>query len=94
MEQKFEEIMYTRTSEFQAISLPYSTEGLEMTIVMPKSKSFKRPLFAFEKSLTVAKLKEVFSGLRKAEVELRMPKFEIDTDLDLKEIFGKLGYGP
>ena len=99
MKQTFEEIMYTRTSEFQAISLPYLTEGLEMTVVMPKPQnlkgiSSKSPLFVFETvSLTASKLKDIFGGLRKAKVNFRMPKFEIDTNLDLKEIFEKLGFG-
>ena len=89
MRHEFKGVMYIRTEEFQAISIPYENDGLEMTVIMPKSD-----LLSFEKSLTGEKLRELFSSLKKrGAVKFQMPKFEIESELDLTEIFGKLGFG-
>ncbi|CAG5113942.1 Oidioi.mRNA.OKI2018_I69.chr2.g8031.t1.cds [Oikopleura dioica] len=89
MRHNFKGVMYNQTGQFQAISLPYSSDGLEMTVVLPKSD-----LLSFETSLTGGKIKEVFAGLRKTrEVNFQMPKFAIESELDLKNIFEKLGFG-
>merc|ERR1712150_227844 len=59
------------------------------TVLLPKSD-----LATFERSLSPSKLKEIFAGMRNTrEVNFQMPKFSIESELDLKAIFEKLGFG-
>jgi serine protease inhibitor len=60
-----------------------------MTVLLPKAD-----LVSFEASLTASKLKQIFADMRNArEVNFQMPKFTIESELDLKEVFEKLGFG-
>ena len=85
----FKNISYNESADFQAISLPYCKDGLKMTVLLPKAD-----LVSFEASLTATKLKQIFTDMRNArEVNFQMPKFTIESELDLKEVFEKLGVG-
>jgi len=89
MQHKFKNISYNESGEYQAISLPYANEGLKMTVLQPKID-----LITFEGSLTASKVQEIFAGMRNArEVNFMMPKFTIESELDLKSVFEKLGFG-
>lgn len=85
----FKNISYNESADFQAISLPYCKDGLKMTVLLPKAD-----LVSFEASLTASKLKQIFADMRNTrEVKFQMPKFTIESELDLKEVFEKLGFG-
>ncbi|CBY07410.1 unnamed protein product [Oikopleura dioica] len=89
MQHNFKNISYNESNEFQAISLPYANDGLKMTVLLPKSD-----LSSFEVSLNASKLKEIFAGMRNdREVNFQMPKFSIESELDLKSVFEQLGFG-
>lgn len=89
MQHNFKNISYNESADFQAISLPYCKDGLKMTVLLPKAD-----LVSFEASLTALKLKQIFADMRNTrEVKFQMPKFTIESELDLKEVFEKLGFG-
>jgi len=74
----------------QVVELPY-TNGTQMILVVPK---YHDGLADVEKKLTDAKLRSMCDNLDRSgedEVEVIMPKFELETTTDLKDTLEKLG---
>ena len=76
---------YTRNDLYQAINLPYGNKAYRMSIFLPREgKTISDVLDALSGS------KWQVNGYR-TEVDLKLPRFETDTDLDLREIMSALG---
>jgi len=68
--------------------LPYGEqEGVEMLIILPEPGQFE----AVEAAMNAEFLQQVRREAQMWEVELTMPRFEFDTDLDLKALLMGLG---
>jgi serine protease inhibitor len=79
------EARYARGSGWQALELPYAGGTLAMTVILPSD------LASFEQELTPATVADVTGALDDALVELRFPKFDIETKADLRDILVALG---
>ena len=79
---------YAASDDAQAIALPY-TNGYEMVIVLPSDGG----LAGFEQSLAAARgdLDSLFAGFVTTEVDLELPKWDIDTTADLVPQLQSLG---
>ena len=94
------EFKYAEDDNYQALILPYahSAEGeeqggnraMQMTVLLPKSKE-AIVKYMLPKVPTVDTWKKLNLHMRSTRVDVLLPRFETDTDLDLKPIMQKLG---
>jgi len=79
---------YGETGETLIVELPYKNEGYSMVLLLPKDSA----QFAdWESKLTAEALKTLRAGMRPVQVDLRMPRFTVESDLALNETLKKLG---
>uniref|UniRef100_A0AAY4CET3 Plasminogen activator inhibitor 1 n=1 Tax=Denticeps clupeoides TaxID=299321 RepID=A0AAY4CET3_9TELE len=77
--------------DYDVIEVPYEGDSLSMLIVSPFEKDM--PLSALTVELTSRKVHEWRQEMRKINKQLSLPRFSIDSELDLKSVLGKLGLG-
>jgi serine protease inhibitor len=78
-------LRYAAGDGWQAVELPYVGDSLAMTIIVPDD------LAAFEKGLTPELLAGVAAGLADRSVILALPKFRIETKVELAETLAAMG---
>ncbi|AKG54182.1 serine protease inhibitor [Dehalogenimonas sp. WBC-2] len=74
-------------SGYQAVELKYDGDELSMVILLPETGGFS----AFENALDGATLQQIMGNLESNTVSLTMPKFEFDSEFDLKSALSALG---
>src|SRR6218665_432093 len=92
MFQKLKGACYCYSSDLscQVLKLPYKSGALSMFILLPNKSSSS--LEDLEKKLTADHLFNVDSGFRQhPDVNLWLPKFKMEENLELKEILSDLG---
>jgi serpin B len=80
-------IPYGEGTNYQAVVLPYAGQGVEMLVIVPEAGHFE----AVEAALNSDFLNQVRGQAQVRDVQLTMPRFEFDTDLDLQALLTKLG---
>ncbi|XP_076829321.1 plasminogen activator inhibitor 1 [Brachyhypopomus gauderio] len=75
--------------DYDVLEVPYEGDSLSMLLV----SSFERdvPLSALTKELSSSKLQEWRKEFRNVNRELVLPRFSIDTDIDIKSTLSKVG---
>lgn len=73
-----------------ALELTYSDGDLSMLIILPNERD---GLSKLEEKLQSVNIADLTSKMYSQEVEVALPKFKIEFDLDLKETLEKLGMG-
>jgi len=71
----------------QAVELPYNGDRLSMILFVPDRGGYG----AFEDEIDFGRYEEIVGSLAWRQVDLRLPKFEIGTDLSLVEPLKTLG---
>jgi serpin B len=79
--------LYAQGSNYQAVGLPYANSNVMMVVLMPTSGNFAD----FEAGLTVTQLEGILSDMTDKPLNLAIPKFKIETELDLKSTLASLG---
>ncbi|KAL2079681.1 hypothetical protein ACEWY4_025425 [Coilia grayii] len=77
--------------EYDVIEVPYEGESLSMLLVSTFEPD--KPLSALRGELRSHRLKEWRQEMRKVNRQLALPRFSIDTELDLKSTLSRLGLG-
>lgn len=75
---------------WRAIAVPYEGERMAMVIVVPDAGTFAQ----FEAGLDAAPMNSIIESVQAsqpADVDLRMPRFDFGTDVDMKESLAALG---
>ena len=88
MEQQF---LYADKGDYEALQLPYGNGAYSMTILLPKDG---KTTYDIAQSLTSESWKSMWkSGVPSggATVDVKLPRFETNTDLDLVKIMSRLG---
>jgi len=84
MNRRGNDILYQETDDYQAVDLLYKGDELSMTIVLPKAKdglkTVEEQLESFD-----------FSAFTPNKVILKMPKWKMDSEFDLKELLQEMG---
>ncbi|MFA6174076.1 MAG: serpin family protein [Kiritimatiellales bacterium] len=89
MTMKPERFGYMENENFQCLELPYLGEEVSMLIVLPKEKN---GLARIEEGLSADTPAAWIGTLRKAEVEIHLPRFKIESQFDsLVKILAALG---
>jgi serpin B len=78
---------YTEGEGYQAIWLPYHGRTVEMLVLLPEREAFQ----AVEAELSADFLAQLRDAAGERDVTLTMPKFELETDLPLKELLMDMG---
>ena len=79
--------LYTENEFCQAVSLPYGNGAYQMTILLPTGEDIDKVLA----SLTDKSWKQMLGQMVYANVDLKLPRFETDTDINLVPVMKKLG---
>ncbi len=77
---------YVRGEGFQAVVLPYRDGRLAMAVVLPDG-----PLAALGPALAAGGLRGPLAGTARHQVTLALPKFRLETALDLIPVLRRLG---
>ena len=77
---------YAETDDCQALRLPYGNGSFQMTVLLPKAKTNALP-----KVPTAEVWQQLNEQMDSTLVNVSLPRFETDTDIDLKPIMTKLG---
>ncbi len=79
---------YPDDNGFLIAELPYKGNRLAMTVIAPRSPS---GLSTLEKKLTGEALTKWLARLESRSVQVKLPKFKLDTEYELGPLLGKLG---
>lgn len=78
---------YAETDSYQAVVLPYAESRYKMIVLLPAKDHFQK----VEQNLTSDFLAELLDSLRYERVELSLPKFKTETDVDFSELLKSMG---
>jgi len=79
---------YGETNETLIVELPYKNEGYTMALLLPKNAE----QFAdWESKLTAETLKTLREGMKPVQVDLRMPRFIVESEVVFNETLKQLG---
>src|SRR6266511_247896 len=78
---------YAAGDGWRAVELPYRGGRLVMDVILPDEGRFDR----FRDGLEVERLRELLGALDSREVRLALPRFDFDSDLDLRAPLQALG---
>ena len=82
-----ENLRHAQGDGYQVVELPYGRGDVAMTILLPDSGRFRE----FEESLTGESVAWVLDGLNYTPVRLTMPKFEMESTLNLSDKLKAMG---
>ena len=82
-----EHFRYGCGEDYQVIELPYDGDDTSMIVFLPVDGQFEQ----FEQGLTAQEVDYILSNLSYQDVNLRLPKFELDQRVHLGETLGALG---
>lgn len=78
-------VPYSDTGAYQAVRLPYADGTMDMLVILP------RDFREFSDSLNGCQLLGIHQGLGKREIDLRLPKFKLESTLVLNDGMRALG---
>ena len=85
MEKKFR---YSDNDVFQSIDLPYGNRAYRMTVLLPHRDKTVDDVLA---SLNGKKWDETRNNMRTTLIDLKLPRFETKSNIDLKKVMSNLG---
>lgn len=81
---------YARNNEYQALCLPYGNGSYRMTILLPVVSQGQNG-YEVPAVPSLATWNQLNSSMTKADFKIKLPRFEIDTDVNLIPIMQSLG---
>lgn len=81
------EAPYLQQDGYQAVSLPYKGDRMEMVVVMPDPGTFAE----FEQNLNQKLFNNILAGLQSKDVKLFLPRFQFAFSADMKELLSQMG---
>jgi serpin B len=82
-----DDFRYGTGDGWQAVKLPYAGEELAMTVIVPDEGAFADVEAGFDE----ARLAEVLDSLEPRQVNLDLPRFDLDVSFSLAETLAALG---
>jgi serpin B len=71
----------------EALELPYRGRQVSMVLILPDEGTFE----SYEASLDAERLFGIFDALERGSGEVRLPRFEFETSLELSDVLAPLG---
>ena len=78
---------YMEGESYKAIELPYDGDEIAMVILVPDAGTFE----TFEGNLDLTLVSSIIENLSSTNINLKMPKWEFDSDLSLSSALGGMG---
>jgi serpin B len=79
---------YYKSSDFAALEIPYCKDNIEMLVILPNdNRDINKMLDEFESPT----FSQILSGMKSYRVILKLPKFEINYNISLKNTLKNLG---
>lgn len=78
---------YKKAEGYEAITLPYFGDEVDMLTIVPDAGTFK----TFESSLTGGKILDILAGLEPASVVVSFPKLKLESNMRLRQPLTALG---
>ncbi len=85
--QQSERMGYASGAGYKVVSLPYDGRELEMVVLLPDQGKFAE----FEQSLDSGKLNAILETIAPTQVDLRFPRFKIESEFDLGGALSGMG---
>ena len=82
-----DEFGYAKGEGYQVVDLPYLGRELSMTLMLADKGRFSE----FEERLDAALVRRIIEGIKEHQVDLKMPRFEFESQFRLSETFKKMG---
>ena len=82
-----DEFGYARGEGYQVVDLPYVGGELSMTLMLPDKGRFRE----FEERLDAAFVGRIIEGIKERQVDLKMPRFEFESQFRLSETLKRMG---
>ncbi len=82
---------YMENDDFQAIELPYGDGDFSMVVFLPKEKDIATDVDNFIANLTAVSWSGYLDRFNSVEVDLSLPKFELEWEMPLNEVLQALG---
>jgi serpin B len=80
-------VPYTETEAYQAVRLPYVGQAVDMLVILLREGRFD----AVEQQLNAAFVQQTQRGMQEHDVALTLPRFAVDTKLDLTTLLQGMG---
>ena len=77
---------YGENDNYQALRLPYGNDSYQMTVLLPKTQKNALPTVP-----TTEEWQQLNQQMNTVVVDVKLPRFESNTDIDLKDIMEALG---
>ncbi|MFC2014974.1 serpin family protein [Chloroflexota bacterium] len=87
MMRQSESFGYAEGENYQAVELAYDGNELSMLVLLPEMGKFED----FEESLNYKKVDGIISDINRRQVNLRMPKYEFESEFNLKNTLTSMG---
>jgi len=81
-------LRHSANDDLAALELPYDDQDLSMVLVLPNSRDGMRDL---EQKLTGQQLRDILSRLERKQVNVQLPKFQVRSHVNLKDMLTKMG---
>ncbi|KAI6232831.1 SERPIN domain-containing protein [Aphelenchoides fujianensis] len=82
-------IMYGETEDVQVLELPYTDKATKFTVFLPKDRF---GLSAWLQKVDGAGLLGLMDQMHRRRVEVKLPRFKIESDFKLKDVLDALGF--
>ncbi len=79
------ELAYAEGDGWRAVELPYAGGSLALDVIVPDD------LAALQSSMTAGRLESITAALAPRHVELRLPRFAVQTETDLAKTLALMG---
>ncbi len=84
------EYLYYENDLFQAVNLPYGNEQFFMTVLLPKDQYVVETII---EEMNETNWQQWLTGFTETELMLRLPKFKLEYEIQLKDVLTQLGMG-
>jgi len=81
-------LRHSASSDVAALELPYDDQDLSMVLILPQSRDGMRDV---ERKLTGQQLRDILSRLQQKQVNVQLPKFQVRSHVDLKQMLTRMG---
>ena len=84
---------YSEGTRYRAATLPYGNQAFNMTIILPKEGFLPEDLFSLLEpiSSTTNNWRNIINDKRTSKVDLFLPKFKFDYEIEFNDILKKMG---
>lgn len=80
---------YSENKNYQALRLPYGNDSYQMTVLLPKAQTNALPTVPTTEEWQ--QLNQQMNQMNTVVVDVKLPRFESNTDIDLQDIMSALG---